>query len=368
MSLYRPFDPDFLQDPYENYAMLPPVYYSSEMRGWVISCYDDVRYVLENPHIFSSSIMKQADGLLLGADGAQHTQARRIVNQFFTRQRVENLKPLIKHITDEILVPLVQQREFDLIHDFADILTIRVIAYIIGIDSGYIKEFIRWSHAYIKRFTTRSTGEAHLLQEFENFFRELIAQRRLYPSEDLISHLILSYDTEDVLKLSMLLVVAGNETTRNLIGNTLRALLEHPPALEAIRRDSSHLQMALYETLRYDSPTQMILRTTTQSTTLHHIEIPTQALVLLVLGAANRDINHFICPHAFDLTRLGQDSLAFGHGVHYCLGAQLAIVEASIALESILKFSIEVLSPYRIANSIQLRGLEGLFIRISQYK
>jgi cytochrome P450 len=376
MTDYQPFDPEFQQNPYPHYAALrrdAPVCYVPQMRGWAVSRYDDVKYVLNNPGLYSSRIMAQADKLLLGADPPLHDRTRKVINHFFTRQRIDRLTGDIATIAGELMQPLLARGAGDLMAEYADPLVVSIITRVLGIDPAYRNDFRRWSHAYIQQVSAapdrsesaeRRVSRQAAIRELHDYFHQLIGHRMAAPQDDFTSHLLTYYTLEDVLNLCILLLVAGNETTTNLLGNTVRALLEHPNAMRQVRNNPALIPAAVTETLRYDSPVQMILRLTTQPVTLRGVDLPAGAMIMVLVGSANRDEDYYPDADCFDVHRRAHDHLAFGSGIHYCLGAQLVLLEASVALRTLLTQTRDIRQmadvPLVIAPSMQLRGLVRL--------
>ena len=375
------FSPEVRQDPYPFYEKLrhdAPVMNLPGF-GWVISRYDEAAFVLGNPDVFSSSIMAVADHVLVGCDPPDHTGHRAIVTRAFSSERIRSLDAGIRSLTDLLVGRIESMDRWDLMGDLALPLPIMLIAEILGIPPERHQEFKSWADA----MSTGSgigpggpqSGASRSLREMDTFFREVIESRRAQPGNDLISGL-LHPSSEDnaltpdqVLSFAKLLLVAGSETTTNLIGNTVMALLRNPGEFAKLRDDPALLPGAIEETLRYDAPVQFVVRQTTRSTTLAGNDIPAGARVMALLGSANRDESRFDDADRFDIGRKPQANLAFGFGPHYCLGATLARMEAASALGRVLP----MLDGFRVAGdlsriplvqSMQLRGPSSLpFIR-----
>ena len=376
--LLNPIDPAFLADPYPVYARLrdeAPVY--RHPGGFVaVSRYRDVQHVLRTPEIFSSRAMgggpvriRDPEALPLGSaslislDPPEHGRLRGIVSRGFTPRRIADLEPRVRDVTDELFARFRGAGTCDLVADLCAPLPVTMIAEMLGLDASRRDDFKRWSNALIVESTTvgsaaRGPALLGVMREFRSYLLEVIQQRRDAPSDDLISLLIHAEEAEgtldavEVLAFVALLLAAGSETTTNLIGNAWLALLEHPAALEAVRDDPGRVPAVLEETLRWDSPVQLLMRITTGPTELGGVELGTGTLVMVLLGAANRDSSQFADGEHFDPERNASGHVAFGFGNHFCLGAALARLEARIALERILA----ELSEPRLAGPTERHG------------
>jgi cytochrome P450 len=333
---------------------------------YAVARYSSVVQVLKRPDVFSSTVMAQADPTLLGADPPAHTRVRRIINPSFSPSRIAALEPRIRAIAAELIGRILLSGEGELIADLAVPLPARLIADILGIDHERYDVFKHWSDAVILRATGNPrAGEYDETPgdtaEFHRFFAGLARERR----DGLMSTLAReqTLNTRELLNLGRLLLVAGNETTTNLIGNALLALLRHPPELERALADPALLPAVIEETLRYDAPVQLLRRRVTRDVELDGTMIPAGSIVVPLLGSANRDEEIFPNPDRFDPARRTRGHIAFGAGPHYCLGARLARLEANIALEAVLTQLRNLrLNDDQVAraNSMQLRGLARL--------
>ncbi len=370
-----PFAPGSWADPYAYYAELrhrEPVLPIDPPGHYAVARYSSVVQILKRPGLFSSTVMAQADPTLLGADPPAHTRVRRIINPSFSSSRIAALEPRIRAITAELIGRILPRGEGELIADLAVPLPASVIAEILGIDPERYDVFKRWSDAAI----LRATGNPRAGQyddssrdnaEFHRFFAGLARKQRdgLSGDDSLMSTLAReqTLNTRELLHLSRLLLVAGNETTTNLIGNTLLALLRNPPEFERVLADLTLLPAVIEETLRYDAPVQLLRRLVTQDVEVDGTTIPAGSIVVPLLGSANRDEEIFPNPDRFDPARRARGHIAFGTGPHYCLGAHLARLEAKIAIEAILTQLPNLrLKDDQVAraNSMQLRGLARL--------
>ena len=350
---YNPIDPEVRKDPYPYYAELRrerPVYHVEAMQALAISRYDDVSYVLNDPALFSSDGFGQTniDGrgtkMLISADPPDHTRLRSLVNKAFTPRMVADMEPRIHEITSALVDAAVERGEMDLIADLAIPLPVTIIAEILGVETERQADFKRWSGSVVAVKMTQEDLDAHelLMQEFIDYFRAVIEERRKDPKDDMISLLVQAEEREqalsadELISFTLLLLVAGNETTTNLIGNAIRALLDHPDQLERVRNDHSLIPNVIEEALRYDAPVQFLFRRATEDVEIADITIPKDSIVLPLFASANRDDRKYPDGERFDITRNTQGHMAFGHGIHFCLGAPLARLEGAIALEAML--------------------------------
>ncbi|MGQ0775436.1 MAG: cytochrome P450 family protein [Pseudonocardiales bacterium] len=325
--------------------------------AWLITGYDEVRAVLHDPRLIKSDPTRTAlagDRLspemfaaishhMLNRDPPDHTRLRRLVTAAFTRRRIDELAPRIQQITDELLDALADVAQADLIASFAYPLPITVICELLGIPVQRRTEFQTWS-ATLVTGTMADRGEfTAAATTMASYLRELIATKRADPADDLLSALVAVREGADRLRadeltsMVFLLLVAGHETTVNLIGNGVLALLTHPEQLALLRAQPHRLPAAVEELLRFDGPVQMAtFRVTSEPVEIGGVTIPAGQIVIAGLLAANRDPAHLPDPDKLDLTREDTSHLAFGHGIHHCLGAPLARLEGRIALGTLL--------------------------------
>ena len=349
------FGGDFMSpvaDPYAAYRRLRDVQPVVELDlwmgpGWLVTRYDDVRAVLTDPLTYSSHANANGIGLVMGRtilemDGAEHTRHRGIIAPAFVPKALRSdLPELIAGIVDELIDGFATDGEAELVAQFTSTIPIRVIAHVIGIPMEDYTTFHAWGLDIIG-FTSDPPRGFAAAQQLVEFLRPLIAARRAAPRADLISRLVHAevdgarLTDEEIYSFLRLLLPAGAETTFRLIGNLLFALLSHAPALAAVRADPARLDWAMEETLRWESPVQILSRETTRETSLGGVALPAGALVLLALGSANRDERRFAEPDAFRLDRRPEDHMGFGFGRHFCLGAHLARLEARTAVSRLV--------------------------------
>jgi len=345
----HPLDP-FPQ--YERMREAAPVFHDEQSGSWHVFRYDDVQRVLSEHARFSSRMggddPSETGQLfassLITTDPPRHRQLRSLVTQAFTPKAVDALAPRISELTDELLDGIAPQGTADLIQALAYPLPVIVISELMGIPATDRDRFKQWSDVIVSQTRTGAANEDHHATNMEmtGYFLELIEQRRSRPGNDLISNLLAAeidgqkLNVEELLGFCALLLVAGNETTTNLIGNAVLCFTEVPGTIERIVNEPSLLPQAIEEVLRFRSPVQSMYRVTVAETTLGGVEIPAGAPLVAWIGSANRDERQFERPARFDIDRDQIRHLAFGHGIHFCLGAPLARLEARIALEATL--------------------------------
>ncbi|MFC3832132.1 MULTISPECIES: cytochrome P450 [Deinococcus] len=335
-----------LQNPFPWYDALraqSPVTRDPQSGMWMVFGYDDVQRTLSDWKAFSSQrgrprgedAQNALSASLISTDPPRHRQLRSLVEQAFTPRQVRALEPRIAELVDDLLSAVQGTGRMDFIRDFAYPLPVIVIAEILGIPASDRGDFKRWSDAVV-------TGDPSGSREMGAYFARLIEQRRAEPGDDLISGLIAAQldgehlDTQELLGFCILLLVAGNETTTNLLANTLLCWQDAPDAYDRVRADRALLPGTIEEALRFRSPVQSMFRVAAQDVDLGGQLIPEGSPVLAWIGAANRDPAQFPDADTFDPARTPNRHLAFGNGIHFCLGAPLARLEASVALGAVL--------------------------------
>jgi uncharacterized protein (TIGR02246 family) len=397
---YSPLDPTVRRNPYPYYAALrrdAPVYEVPGMGLWAVARHADVMSVLKRPELFSSAAMaaaaqrpthfapaeRQPDmppadaSSLIGSDPPLHTRLRSIVNRGFTPRRIAALETRIREIATGLAHRLSTRGECDLIADFAAPLPATVIAELLGMDASRHEDMKRWSDAIIRATfdSPRPEETPHISRCFTEMtahFDEVIAERQARPTDDLISALVRAESVDGALTVDEMnifigtLLVAGNVTTTNLIALGTLALLGHPGDLAKVKGDLGLVPALVEETLRYDGPTQLLLRTATADVELSGVRIPAGALVAPLFASANRDERVFTEPDRFDVARSPREHLAFGYGAHFCLGAALARLEARVAFETLLPIlgrPVLLTDELEWIESIALRGVRALPLR-----
>jgi len=391
-----------LENPFAIYSLLRsvrpvmpmPVPNYTGPGAWFLTRYEDVHSVLRDSR-FSVDRMRAAilrDNLerlpafiqqttrgirsMLNTDPPDHTRLRKLVNKAFTPRRIEALRGRIETIVEELLAPCTGAQVIDVIDTLAAPLPAIVIAELLGVPAEDHRKFKAWAAeivASVGRPTLGQRATAPALQQLFGYLGEIIAARRAEPRDDLISAMILAQEEDDsltdaeLLATSNLILIAGHETTTNLIGNGLLALLREPEQLGRLRADPSLLDTAIDELLRFDGPVQATIRAATEDVEIGGQEIEEGSMLIVGIGAANHDPEVFENPERLDVGRNPNPHLAFGLGAHFCLGAPLARLEGEIAFAALLErfadISLAEEAPRYRPNPI-LRGLESLPVAV----
>jgi cytochrome P450 len=397
--------PRFKANPYPFYARLradAPVWHTTVLGrrpAWLMTRYDDVVGILKDERFVKNrlkavaeeqtaagpwipSFLKPLERNMLDLDAPDHSRLRALVHQAFTARLVERLRERIQSLTDELLDAAQAQSTdgtLDLVSVYALPLPSIVIADLLGVPASDRRRFHRWSSA----LATISTAGDMLWAvphawAFMRYVRQLVARRRTDPQDDLITALLqaeASGDTlseDELLAMVVLLLIAGHETTVNLIASGTLALLEYPDERERLRRDPALIKPAIEELLRFTSPVDIATeRYSSEDVTLAGTTIPRGGLVLAAVGSANRDEHQFPNPETLDLDREPNRHLAFGQGMHYCLGAPLARLEGQIAISTLLRRMPDLrlaVAPesLRWRRGLILRGLEALPVTLQK--
>jgi cytochrome P450 len=399
LSLYQLLDPAVLADPYPLYRRLrteSPVYWDPYLHAWVVTRYADVVTVLHHfsanrtptPEQFaalglaelgpvSQMMVKQ----MLFMDAPDHTRLRSLASTAFTPARVEVLRSHIQSIVTSLLNPLLAAGRMDLIADLAAPLPAIVTAEMLGVPTSDSDQLKSWSADFaevlgnFQHNPDRASRTLKCVQEMRLYFREAMERLRKEPREGLIYSLMTAeidgdrLTEEEIIANSIVTMVGGQETTTNLIGNGVLALLRHPDQLERLRNDLSLIPSAVEELLRYESPSQHTARIAPQDTEMGGHRIKKGQAVIAVMGAANRDPERFPDPDRLDIARTDNRHLAFGWASHFCFGAPLARIEGQIALEAIVRrlpdLALE-LRPLTWRDNLGLRGLTALPVTFGQ--
>jgi cytochrome P450 len=335
-----------------HYANLEPPGAASPTRGWGFMKYDDVYNALRDHDTFSSETAVTGQFgqkmVLLQDDPPRHTRLRRLVNTAFTLKRVEALEPWITGIANELLDDIGGNEgnnagnEAEVVSSYTIPLPVKVIARLLGIPSDDYETFKQWSDAFISATAMVATARMQHVEDMVAYFGKMAAARREHGAEDLITALV-EGDIEgealeewEILGFCILLLIAGNETTTNLLGNVLNILVDQPDLWQQLRADRSLVEPVIEETLRLESPIQRLFRMTTKDVEVSGQHIRQGDRVTIFYGAANRDPSAFPDPDTFRLDRDLRHHVAFGTSIHYCLGAPLARAEARVTLNTFL--------------------------------
>lgn len=393
---FNPLSAEFRDNPHPFYRRLrevDPVHWSPFLGFWVLTRYADCAAILRDAKRFSADPRDLAiyEALMQGGgenrplfqmerkwmlllNPPDHTRLRTLVTKAFTPRVVENMRPRIQAITDELLDHVQPAGQMDVIADLSFPLPVIVIAQMLGVPTEDRDKFKAWTPDLARTLDpilspeVLDAGDAATLA-FYDYFRELIAKRRKDLRDDLLSALIAAEEQGDrlsedeLIATAVLLLGAGHETTMNLIGNGLLALFRHPDQLEKLKTDPTLIHSAIEECLRFDGPVQMTARTALEDIELDGKTITKGQQAVIVLAAANRDPAQFAEPDRFDITRKDNPHIAFSHGIHYCLGAPLARVEAQIVMNTLL----QRMPALRLATeqlewreTVTIRGLKAL--------
>lgn len=369
------FDAGFIENPYPTYQhmLANGRAHWADMQGgaWLFTHYQDIAALLRDPRLSAERsggylqgfTPEQQESLqpfyritlrwLVSMDGDPHLRLRRLLSKGFTPRTIESLRPDIQRLTDELLDQMIVEGRatgrVELMRAFAHQLPALVIADMLGVPREDQGKFVEWSDklaSFISdmspTYETAMRGQQGLLAMVD-YFRVIVAERRQRPANDLISLLIQVEEQGDVLTEDeligqcVLFLFAGHETTRNLIGNGVLALLQHPEQYALLQREPELIKSAVDEMVRYNSPVQLAARTAREDFEFAGVEIKQGQMVMMLVGAANWDPEAFAQPERFDITRSGMRAMSFGHGAHICIGMALALLEAQIAITTLVQ-------------------------------
>lgn len=371
LPVLDPSDPHFVENPYPVYAALrarAPVHWSPLLGGWIVTRYDDVVAILKDGRRFSAArsgaiagaladapgqeftqLFNTLETWLLMQDGAEHALRRKILIQGFLPRVVRGMESLVQARVDALLDAAAARSSMDAIIDFAHPLPVHIISGMLRAPSSDQDKVLAWSEdigavlgAKPLSAEIARAGQRSFLALYEHF-RGIVAETRQRPGDDFLSALVTADDdgrrlNEDELLIQLgMLLFSGHETTRYLIGNTLHQLLVHPGARARLLAEPALLDGAIEETLRYEPPIQFSMRIAVEDVALGGHTVRAGQAVLAFAGAANRDPAHFEDPETFDITRKSGKQLGFGHGPHFCIGHQLARIQARSAIGSLLR-------------------------------
>jgi unspecific monooxygenase len=381
---FDPFAPEFRADPYAHYRELRaggPLQRTPHGL-WISPSFEVCTRILRDPRFGHGDGLSESGGpprrarSFLVLDPPEHTKLRRLVSRAFTARLIERLRPRVAAIADSLLAGL--DGEVDLISSLAHPLPVIVISEMLGVPPEDHDRFNAWSDALARGLDPDFLVPAEDLAwrdqaraEFGTYFRSLAAERRAAPGDDLLSGLVAieELSEDDLIATCILLLVAGHETTVNLIANGTLALLRSPDQLAWFRTNLGSATAVVEELLRYDPPVQLSARVALEDAEVAGQRIRRGEMVMLLLSAANRDPEVFADPDRLDLTRWVNEAprhLAFGQGIHFCLGAPLARIEGQVALTALVRRGATLVpGPLRYKDNLILRGLAELPIRLS---
>jgi cytochrome P450 len=372
-----------------------PVWYDEERRCWHVFRYADMYPIMTNYQLYSSerkrsSVSDQTASLaeeekprrektILTTDPPEHRRYRNLVSAAFTPRAIERMRDRVAAITQELLDEARQTGRMDFASAIAYPLPTMVIADLLGVPRSDLPQFKRWADGLLRlqlgdaevfrwqeQLGTHPDAD-HLTRTFEeisNYFRLMLEERKRRPREDMMS-LLLAAEVEgkhlsfaETISFCTVLLLAGHITTTNLFNQAIRCFDEHPRTLDLLRRQPELMPRAVEEVLRYASPIWRMVRTTTEAVKIADVDIPRDAIIFAWLASANRDAEQFVEPERFDVQRTPNRHLAFGHGIHFCIGAPLARLEAAVALPMIL----QQLPNLRVEHEVSLEFFEGQFL------
>ena len=347
LDSYDPFDPAVIADPFPYYRLLQsdaPVFEVEKHGFFVVSRFDDVESVAQNWEEFSTTWgpgpmrMESPVASILQSDPPDHTRLRSIIARAFTPRAVQACDALVREYARERVEAILELGEANLVEEYAIPIPVVVIAEMLGVPREDRAIFRKWSDDIVGAIAGK-VDPRQSQREFGEYFAAVVEKRRVEPRDDVISKLMGANNkgetltTPEVISFCLSLLVAGNETTTGLIANIFFELAKRPDDWRRLREDPGLIPSTVEESLRYDAPNQGLFRHTTRDVELHGVTIPAGKKVLLLFGAAGRDPRHFPDPDHFDIARSPNRHLAFGAGVHHCLGANIGRLEANIALE-----------------------------------
>ncbi len=412
LATFNPFDADTLQCPFPHYAQMrdeQPVMLIEQVGMYLVTRHDLVMTVLRDPATYSSLFggasmplpsearekmaEVMADGYprvptMLTADMPDHTRYRRLVSKAFTPKVIAELEPVIRSITTRLIDSWIETGRIEFVTQFGVPLPVEVIAHALNVPDSRLADFKRWSDDSVAGIGTNIGLDARLeaergVNEFQHYFAAELDRRRTEPQDDLLTALLQARIDDDdpevtdkrplemaeMLSIVQQLLVAGNETTTKLLTETMRLLAENPDQWTKLKEDPSRCAAVVEEALRLSTPTQGMFRIATRDHELDGVHIPKGARIVIVFASANRDEELYDEPDAFDPDRENlRDHLAFGKGIHFCLGAALSRLEGKVALEELSKridsFTLSDDNEFAYFPSFLLRGLTSLHIDV----
>jgi cytochrome P450 len=394
--LYHPLQGEQLENPYPFYARArkeEPLFFSPELDTWVVTRYEDVLTILNQPDIFSSKdalrpVVKFSPAVFaelskgyplvpntIDSDGKAHVRFRSAVSKALVPKRVKQLESFIKEVATSLVDAFMPDHKAEFISQFAYPLPLEVVLLVIGVPKEDMALAKKLSDSLSMLVNSPLPEEQQVecargFVSFQHYFIRLVNERKSAPREDLLSDLLETppgerpFDDAQLANLLTSMVVAGHETVTHLIGNGLVLLLEHPERWQALCTDPERIPQVVEEILRHDAPVHAFFRTTTREVTVGGITFPAETSFMVVFGSANRDEAQFPQADQFDMQRSPNRHLAFGHGVHFCAGAFLARREAQIAFETLCQRLPNLrLAPQQMLSHVPILRQRG-FIRL----
>jgi cytochrome P450 len=365
-AYFNPMSPAFRRHPYATYSRLReenPIVFYPDLNAWFLTRYDDVEGILKEPHLQNSAtgganagelpdvvreFMELRNNWLFAMDPPRHTRVRALVHKAFSPARIRDLRSVVQRITDELLDEVEDAGRMDIIKDFADPLPMRVIAYMLGVKVDDYDRFAEYSDKLVAGLDVGAPPEHMMMSmqvalDLRDYFEELLQEKRQNPSDDVLSVLLeaeedgetLSHD--ELIATAVNLLTAGYETTTNLIGNGVLALLENPDQYDLVRNDTSLVGEMVEEVIRYYPPTSAVNRYVSDDFEYKGHQMKAGQMLFPMTAAANRDPARFENPDVFDIQREDKKHLTFGYGIHFCIGAPLARLEGDIAFRTLLE-------------------------------
>jgi cytochrome P450 len=399
---YNPFVSPDREDPYSFYAWSRrevPVHYSTSLGAWMVTRYDDIVAILQDPRRFSSKgsipsafnnppeVLKALSGsipeasTIVDADPPEHTRMRKLLNRAFSSRRINAMQPLIRRLADELIDAFSSDGRADLVSQYANPLVQTVISLLLGVPREDIARVQSWTDDLVLVWNPfaplpEKISAARRVVDYERYIAALIEERRASPEDDILSDLLHGHGDDlepltdgDVLYFFRGARLAGHDTTRDLITSAILTMLTHREHWDRAREDARVIPAIIEETLRRDAPHKGLMRTTTEEVEVGDVKLPQGSQLLLLFGSANRDETHFPNPDVFDIHRKNvSDHIAFGKGIHVCTGVHIARTEARISLEALVQrlpgtSLAQDFAPTYIA-SFFFRGLEHLHVSL----
>jgi cytochrome P450 len=413
LAAFNPFDPTTLQCPFPHYAQMrseAPVLFVENLGLYLVTRHDLVMEVLRDPQTYSSlfggtgmPLAKEdrarmaevlAEGFprvatMLTADQPEHTRYRRLVSKAFHPAAIAALEPVIRRVTIQAIDSWIDKGSIEFVRDFGIPLPVEVIAHALNVPQERMADFKRWSDDSIAGIGTMLTLDQRIaaergVNEYQRYFAEQIELRRTDPRDDLLTNLLNArvdsddpdvddkrpLDMPEMLSIVQQLLVAGNETTTKMLTEMMRLLGENPDQWELLKQDPSRIDRVVEETLRLSTPTQGMFRVVTADVNLGGVDIPAGSRMVIVFSSANRDEELYANPDEFDPDRENlRNHLAFGKGIHFCLGANLSRLEGQVALQELIRridtFRLAESNDFNYFPSFMLRGLTSLNIEFT---